>query len=86
MRADKFTQKTSEALEEAQRLVATMGQQAVELCHLALALVTQTGGVVVPLLDRIGVERALVEKELTTLARIAGSPMRRSRRPGSRSA
>ena len=44
MRADKFTQKTSEALEEAQRLVATMGQQAVELCHLALALVTQTGG------------------------------------------
>jgi ATP-dependent Clp protease ATP-binding subunit ClpB len=68
MRADKFTQKTSEALEEAQKLAATLGQQAVELCHLTLALVTQTGGVVVPLVDRIGVERALVEKELTTLA------------------
>ena len=70
MRSDKFTQKTSEVLEEAQRLTDSMGQQAVELSHLMLALMQQVGGVVPSLLDLIGVERSLLEKELNSKGRV----------------
>lgn len=55
MRLDKFTHKAREALTEAQNLAASRGQQAVELPHVLVALIKQDGGVVVPLLEKIGV-------------------------------
>ncbi|MFC1609989.1 ATP-dependent chaperone ClpB [Myxococcota bacterium] len=55
MRLDKLTHKAREAMLEAQNLAVGDGQQAVELDHLMIALVEQDGGVVTPLLEKIGV-------------------------------
>ena len=68
MRREKFTQKTSEVLEEAARLAESMGQQAVLLPHLVLGLLGQVGGVVPPLMERIGVDRGGLEEGLRALA------------------
>ena len=55
MRSDKLTHKARESLTEAQNIAASREQQAVELPHLMMALIKQEGGVVAPLLEKIGV-------------------------------
>ena len=64
MRAEKLTQKAREALMEAQGLAAEREHQAVELEHLLLALIPQDGGVVGPLLEKIGVTPNIVQKDI----------------------
>ena len=76
MQPDKLTQKAREALLEAQRLAAKRGQQAVEVEHLLLCLVRQEGGVVPPLLQKIGVAPSVLvptlEAAIDKLPRVAG--------------
>ncbi len=76
MRLDKLTHKAREAMLDAQRRAAELGQQAVELEHLLLALVDQEGGVVRPLLDKIGADQRILTQELQAAAashpRVAG--------------
>ena len=67
MRVDKFTHKARESLTEAQRLAQDHTQQVIELPHLLTALVQQEGGVVRPLLEKIGVAPQAL---LTTLSQL----------------
>ncbi|RYF05903.1 MAG: hypothetical protein EOO40_09825 [Deltaproteobacteria bacterium] len=68
MQPDKLTQKSREALADAQQLAAQLGQQAIELPHLMLALLRQQGGVVLPLLEKIGVRQEALEGSLKAAA------------------
>jgi ATP-dependent Clp protease ATP-binding subunit ClpB len=76
MRADKFTEKVQEALQNAAQTAQEMGQQAIEPEHLLLALVRERDGIARPLLEAAGVsseglEAALVS-ELERLPRVSG--------------
>ncbi|HPT98518.1 MAG TPA: ATP-dependent chaperone ClpB [Armatimonadota bacterium] len=57
MRLDKFTIKSQEAIQEAQRLAAQFGQQQIDVEHLLLALLQQEEGVVPPILEKLGASR-----------------------------
>jgi ATP-dependent Clp protease ATP-binding subunit ClpB len=54
LRLDKLTIKAQEAFQEAQEIAARHDQQQIEPLHVLAALVTQTDGVVRPLLNRLG--------------------------------
>ncbi|MEM6458228.1 MAG: ATP-dependent chaperone ClpB [Planctomycetota bacterium] len=60
----RFTQKTQEALQQAQNLAVELGHQAVDTEHLALALVEQPDGLVPRLLDKLQRPADLVAGEL----------------------
>jgi ATP-dependent Clp protease ATP-binding subunit ClpB len=76
MRPEKLTHKAGEALAAAQELADKQGHQAVELPHLLLTLIDQEGGVVPPLLEKIGVSPATLAKEIqlvvNQLPKVAG--------------
>ncbi|MEM6393595.1 MAG: Clp protease N-terminal domain-containing protein, partial [Planctomycetota bacterium] len=61
----KLTQKTQQALQQAQSLVIARGHQAVDTEHLLLALVQQPDGLIPRLLDKLGRPADLVANELT---------------------
>ncbi|MCA9972133.1 MAG: AAA family ATPase, partial [Anaerolineales bacterium] len=77
MRMDRLTQKSQEALLEAQSLAQEYRHPAVEPEHLLQALMTQEGGVVPSLLKRIGSDEAMLrqslERALGQMARATGS-------------
>jgi ATP-dependent Clp protease ATP-binding subunit ClpB len=77
MRFDKFTQKSQEAVLEAQRLAEQYNHPAVEPEHLLLALIDQEGGVVPSVLKRIGGDEQLLrqglEQALDRMPRATGS-------------
>ncbi len=77
MRFDKFTQKSQEAVLEAQRLAEQYNHPAVEPEHLLLALIDQEGGVVPSVLRRIGGDEQLLrqglEQALGRMPRATGS-------------
>ena len=54
MRLDKFTLKAHEGLEEAQRFAEEMNHQQIEAEHLLKALLSQSDGIVRPVVERIG--------------------------------
>ena len=56
MRFDKFTIKAQEALQDAQQLAVKSGHPELTNLHLLVALLSQDGGLVPPLLQKIGVE------------------------------
>ena len=60
MRMDKFTVKAQEAMQAAQAAARRRDHQSVEVEHLAVALLEQEDGIVVPILQKIGVEPKLV--------------------------
>lgn len=64
MRSDKLTQKAREGLVSAQELAAEKGQQSVELDHLLIGLIRQEGGIIVPLLQKIGSKPQQIEDAL----------------------
>ncbi|MFZ5864168.1 MAG: ATP-dependent chaperone ClpB [Nitrospirota bacterium] len=76
MRADRFTVKTQEALQEAQRSAEKRGHQQLDAEHLALALAGQDDGVVPPLLKKIGVDvgrlRQGLERALDRMPKVTG--------------
>ncbi|HEY1595273.1 MAG TPA: Clp protease N-terminal domain-containing protein, partial [Thermoleophilaceae bacterium] len=76
MQIDRFTIKSQEALQAAQRLAAARRNPQVAPVHLLLALLEQDGGVVVPVLKRLGVDpesvRARANEQLDNFPVITG--------------
>ena len=64
MQPEKFTLKSQEALQEAQRLARESSHQEIDGEHLALALVSQTDSLIPDLLERIGVPVARLKPDL----------------------
>lgn len=77
MRLDKFTIKAQEAIQEAQNLAEGKNHQQIDVEHLLLALVRQEGGVVAPVLQKLGVRPELiasqVEDEINRLPQVSGA-------------
>jgi ATP-dependent Clp protease ATP-binding subunit ClpB len=66
MRADKFTEKVQEALQNAAQTAREAGQQAIEPEHLLLALVGERDGISRPLLEASGASLPGLEAALTS--------------------
>ena len=64
MRFDKFTLKSQEMIQEAQRLAERFGHQEMDPEHFLGALLQQKEGVIPPLLGKIGVEQVQLQKEV----------------------
>jgi ATP-dependent Clp protease ATP-binding subunit ClpB len=64
MQPEKLTQKSQEALQEAQRLARERSHQEIDGEHLALALVSQTDSLIPDLLERLGVPVARLKPDL----------------------
>ncbi len=64
MRLDKLTTKTREALVAAQELAQRRGHAEIGPEHVVASLLAQEGGVVAPLLRRVGVEPQLVQRAI----------------------
>jgi ATP-dependent Clp protease ATP-binding subunit ClpB len=77
MQPEKFTQKSQEALQTAQRLAHDYSHQEMDGEHLALALIGQTESLIPDLLERIGVPVARLkpdlEAELTRRHKVQGA-------------
>jgi ATP-dependent Clp protease ATP-binding subunit ClpB len=75
-RFDKLTVKAQEAVQAAQELAANAGNPQVAPLHLLKALLDEEGGVVRPLLDKIGIKvaqlRAIVDADLKKLPQTSG--------------
>ena len=76
MRLDKLTLKAQEAIEEARGLAERKHHQQIDVEHLLLALLTQKDGVVIPILQKLGVnpERVVsqLEDELNRIPQVTG--------------
>jgi ATP-dependent Clp protease ATP-binding subunit ClpB len=75
LRFDKMTVKAQEALQQANDVAARHENQQIEPVHLLEALVSQTDGVVPPLLARLGISEALaqeIEREIARLPKVQG--------------
>ena len=76
MNLNKLTQKSQEALSEAQNIAMNRGHQEVDVEHLALALLSQKDGLIPSILEKIGASAqaaaARVEKLLEQKSRITG--------------
>ena len=64
MQSDKLTQKSQEALQDAQRIAREHSHQEIDGEHLALALIGQTDSLIPDLLERIGVPVARLKPDL----------------------
>ncbi len=75
-RFDKFTIKAQEAVQAAVELAGSRGNPQVSPVHLLQTLVAERDGIVRPLLDKIGVDRAqlerIIEAELSHLPKVSG--------------
>ncbi len=69
MRLDKLTVKAQEALQEAKNLADKYNQQQIDVEHLLLALVEQPEGIVIPILQKIGVDIDQLKARLNELLR-----------------
>lgn len=65
MNPNNFTLKAQEAIQKAERYASDRKQQQIDTFHLLLALISQSDGVVLPMLRKIGVESTQLEKEAT---------------------
>ncbi len=76
MRFDQFTFKAQEVIQAAQKTAEEMQHQAVDVEHLLLALVEQTEGILVPLLQKVGASpkqiAASLRGELGKLPKVYG--------------
>lgn len=72
-----YTEKSALAVQEAQNLARSHGQQEIDTWHLLLALVQQDGGIVPSVLERIQITpsalQLAVQRELDALPRASGS-------------
>jgi ATP-dependent Clp protease ATP-binding subunit ClpB len=76
LRFEKMTVKAQEAVQSAQEIAAQHEHQQIEPLHLLAALVAQDGGVVPPLVTRLGIRPETltkeIEKELARLPKVQG--------------
>jgi len=79
MRLDKFTLKSQEALSEAERLTRQMGQQEITALHFLASLLQQDGGLVPPIMEKLGVSSRLlleaIKRRLDTRPKVSGGQM-----------
>ncbi len=68
MNAQKFTQKSMEAIQEAQSMAAAASNMQIEQLHLFQALVKQENGLIGQLMGRLGVETAALQRSLQAAA------------------
>ena len=77
MQFDKFTVKSQEALQAAQNLAGQKGQQEISPEHMLFVLLKEPEGVVIPVLQKMGANPALlaseVEQILEKLPKVSGS-------------
>ena len=77
MRLDKLTIKAQEALSEAVSLAGGQGHGTVEPAHLLQALLAQSDGVAVPVLQKLGVPverlRTALQEQLSRAPRVSGA-------------
>ncbi len=77
-RFDKLTQKAQEAVQQAQGIAGENGNQAVHPLHLLVALTSEQGGIVRPVLEKCDVEPdALVseaQREVAAIPKVTGQP------------
>ena len=77
MQFDKFTLKSQEAVQAAQQIAAEKGHQEIKPAHLAKAILEQPDGIVVPVLQKMGIDpsRALmtVNMAIDDSPRVSGS-------------
>lgn len=64
MRFDKFTIKAQEVVQESQSIAEKHEHQQIEPEHLLMALISQQEGIVIPLLQKLGVDPAVVLKRV----------------------
>lgn len=64
MRLDRFTIKSQEALQEAQSIAEKYQHQQIDVEHLLQALIGQDGGIVAPILQRVGANIPLIKSQL----------------------
>ena len=67
MQFDKFTVKSQEALQAAQNLASQKGQQEMLPEHLLAVLLQQPEGVIIPVLQKMGVDPAYLASEVDAL-------------------
>ena len=67
MRLDKLTIKSREALGDAESLARAQGHQELSGAHFFLALLNQPGGIVVPILERLGVKIDAIRQDVQEL-------------------
>ncbi|HKJ65027.1 MAG TPA: ATP-dependent chaperone ClpB [Desulfopila sp.] len=67
MQFDKFTLKSQEAIQTSQRIAQEKGHQQIQLAHLLQALLNQPEGIIVPVLQKMGVSPATVLQEIDGL-------------------
>ena len=76
MRLDKLTLKAQEALQEAKNIADKYNHQQIDVEHLLLALVEQPEGIVVPILQKIGVDidqlKSRLAEHLSSLPQVYG--------------
>ena len=77
MQFDKFTIKSQEAIQAAQQLAQNNGNQEIGVAHLIKAILEQPEGVVVPVLQKMGVEPSVTLMEtgklLERIPQVSGS-------------
>ena len=77
MRLDKLTVKSQESLSDAQTLARDMQNQEISPEHLLAALLAQDGGIVRPLLEKVGIPLAAldqaIKRELEKLPKVKGT-------------
>jgi len=67
MQFDKFTLKSQEAIQSAQQLATKYSNQEIQPLHLIKAILEQPEGVVVPVLQKMGVDPAIILAEINQL-------------------
>ena len=76
MRLDRLTTKAQEALQEASAVATSLGHAEVRPLHLLLVLARQPGGIVIPLLQRLGADPRVVaaaaEEQLAGAPKVQG--------------
>jgi ATP-dependent Clp protease ATP-binding subunit ClpB len=75
-RIDKFTIKAQEAVQRAQTLAQEKGHPEIDSLHLLVALLSESEGIVLPILRKIGVQRSqldgMIQSEMSRYPRVTG--------------
>jgi len=82
MQFDKFTLKSQEAVQSAQKLAQDQGHQEIQVAHLVKAILTQPEGIVVPVFKKMGIDPSLVlmdmNQHLEKIPKVSGQGMGQS--------
>jgi len=68
IRFDKFTLKAQEAIQAAQKIAERGHHQQIEPEHILMALIEQSEGIILPILQRLGASKETIQRQLTEAA------------------